>query len=78
VPILFALWWACFVVGALLDRTLTRAFTDDSLHDLYVTNGLSIASELVAIAGAALAILVVRRTTARQETRRVLLGGAGH
>lgn len=77
-PILFALWWACFVVGALLDRTLTRAFTVDSLHDLYVTNGLSIASELVAIAGAALAILVVRRTTARQETRRVLLGGAGH
>lgn len=67
VPTLFGLWWAAWIIGLFLSRAAFRsglsASTAEELQTAAMLDALGFAID---IAGAALAIVVVRRTTARQ------------
>lgn len=74
VPALFAWWWGIFILTGILENAAYRQ--DSAATDL---DGLKLAtitylvSNAVNVVGAVLAILVVSRTTARQEQRYLTL-----
>jgi eukaryotic-like serine/threonine-protein kinase len=69
-PPLYQWWWGFFVVGSLLGNASFRAeLAADDIHGYRRAATVAIASDLVDIVGATLAVLVIRRTTERQEAR---------
>ena len=69
-PTFLGVWWLFWIVGGLLDNVVARtAFSRDTLADIRDADRLEMAASVVSIVGASLAILVVRRLTARQQER---------
>ena len=70
VPALFQWWWAFFLVGTFLENAGLRA--DLNANDLEAYSNLAVldmVTDSIDAVGALLAVLVVRRTTARMEAR---------
>jgi hypothetical protein len=77
VPALYQWWWGFFVVGSLLGNAAFRAdLAADDLDGYRRAAAVTIASNLVDIVGATLAVLVIRRTTDRQEARAARLAAS--
>jgi hypothetical protein len=75
VPPLFAFWWGAFVIGQSLYSGATRlSFRADDLDELRTASSLLTAADVVGVIGGVLALLVVRRMTARQQARAAALG----
>jgi hypothetical protein len=70
VPPLFQWWWAFFLVGNWLDNIALRfdASADD-IDSYRRAAAVTMVADVIDAAGAVLAVLVVRRTTRRQESR---------
>lgn len=69
-PPLYQWWWGFFVVGSLLGNASFRAeLAADDIDGYRRAAAVAIASNLVDIVGAVLCVLVIRRTTTRQEAR---------
>jgi hypothetical protein len=77
VPTVLWFWWAFFIAGWVLAQVASRlSLSGETLEQLRAANGVAMLSDLITIAGAALAIVVVRRVTARQEARAARLRAA--
>jgi len=77
VPALYQWWWGFFVVGSLLGNAAFRAdLAADDLDGYRTAAAASIASNLVDVVGAVLSVLVIRRTTERQEARAARLAAS--
>jgi hypothetical protein len=79
VPTLFLWWWLFFLVGNWLDNIGLRAglgVDTDDLDSYRHAAGVSMVADAIDAAGAVLAVLVVRRTTSRQESRAARLAEA--
>ena len=77
VPAVLWFWWAFFIAGWVLAQVASRlSLSGDTMEQLRAANGVAMLADLVTIAGAALAIVVVRRVTARQEARAARLRAA--
>lgn len=66
VPWFFNVWWATFLVAGVLGR-LSRLDGTESLEETVFSAGVWIATDLVQIVGAVFALIVVHRTTQRQN-----------
>jgi hypothetical protein len=78
VPPLLQWWWGFFLVGNWLDNISLRVdLSGDDLDSYSRAAVVSIIADVLDAAGAVLAILVVRRTTQRQEARAARLRQAG-
>ena len=70
VPALFQWWWAFFLIGTWLENISFRADLNANDLDAYANVAvLDMVTDSVNVIGGVLAILVVRRTTARIEAR---------
>ena len=70
VPGLFQWWWAFYIVGTVLENISFRADLNANDLDAYANvAALDMVVNSVNVVGGVLAILVVRRTTARLEAR---------
>jgi hypothetical protein len=70
VPALYQWWWGFFVVSSLVDNASFRAeLAADDIDGYRRAAAVAIVSNLLDIVAAVLAVLVVRRTTNRQEAR---------
>jgi hypothetical protein len=77
VPALYQWWWGFFVVGSLLGNAAFRAeLAADDIDGYRRAAVVTIASDFVDVVGATLAVLVIRRTTDRQEARAVVLAAS--
>jgi eukaryotic-like serine/threonine-protein kinase len=77
VPALYQWWWGFFVVGSFLGNAAFRAdLAADDIDGYRRAAVVTIASNLVDIVGATLAVLVIRRTTDRQEARAAVLAAS--
>jgi hypothetical protein len=77
VPALYQWWWGFFVAGSLLGNAAFRAdLAADDIDGYRRAAAVTIASDLVDVVGATLAVLVIRRTTARQEARAAVLAAS--
>ena len=75
VPLLIHLWWALFIAGAVVARIVaSRAGNSNSLSEIRTLDRVAAAGQIVTVAGAILAALVVRAMTARAEQRATRLG----
>jgi Domain of unknown function (DUF4328) len=68
VPRFLNLWWGAWIVSTLMGR-VTRVFPNETIEDARRADIWDFATLVVDIIAAGLAILVVRRLTARQMTR---------
>lgn len=75
-PFLLVAWWALYIAGSFADRLSARQPSDTIEHDRLATT-YSLASSLLNIAGALVAVLVVTRVTARQRARAAAVGAPG-
>ena len=74
VPSLFQWWWGLFLVGTWLENIAFRA--DANANDLEAYSNVAVldmVTDSVNVIGGVLAVLVVRRTTKRLETRAALV-----
>jgi hypothetical protein len=70
VPTLFFWWWAFFLVGNWLDNIALRVdVSADDIDSYKRAASVSMVTDVVDAIGGVLAVLVVRRTTRRQESR---------
>jgi len=70
VPNLFLLWWlAWLVMGALYWSALRSSLDAVTIDELLASNALFMVAEIASIVAAALAVVFVQRTTAREEER---------
>ncbi len=70
VPAVYQWSWGFFVVGSFLGNAAFRAdLAADDIDGYRRAAAVTIGSDLVDVVGATLALLVIRRTTARQEAR---------
>ena len=77
VPPLVQWWWGLFLASWWLGSRATLAsLSGDSARSLRSADGYSIASDVLDVAAALLAIALVRAVTARQTARAVARGGA--
>jgi heme/copper-type cytochrome/quinol oxidase subunit 2 len=77
VPDLYQWWWGFFVVGSFLGNAAFRADLAANDIDGYRRAAVvTIASDLVDVVGATLAVLVIRRTTDRLEARAAVLAAS--
>jgi len=79
VPLFLTAWWAGWIAATYLGNLAARAwFGNDSPRDLRAADLLDIASLVLDIGAAVLAIIVVRRLTERQaaHAQRISLAGA--
>jgi hypothetical protein len=77
VPALYQWWWGFFVVGSLLGNAAFRAeLAADDIDGYRRAAVVTIASDLVDVVGATLAVLVIRRTTDRQDARAAVLAAS--
>jgi hypothetical protein len=77
VPALYQWWWGFFVVGSLLGNAAFRAeLAADDIDGYRRAAVVTIASDFVDVVGATLAVLVIRRTTDRQEARAAVLAAS--
>jgi eukaryotic-like serine/threonine-protein kinase len=77
VPALYQWWWGFFVVGSLLGNAAFRAeLAADDIDGYRRAAVMTIASDVVDVVGATLAVLVIRRTTDRQEARAAVLAAS--
>jgi hypothetical protein len=68
VPALLTFWWGLFLLGSWIDQLAARlGFGGDSAGELQDATGAYLAGDSLDLVAAALAILVVRRLTARQQ-----------
>ncbi len=75
VPALLAFWWGGFLLQSVLYNAANRAsLAAGDVDAQLATSGLWIVTETVSALAALLAIVVVRRMTARQEERAATLG----
>ena len=76
VPGFFLLWWLLWVVSSYAGNVALRlAFADDTLEELRSGTIAYLVSDLLDGVVAALAIVVVRMTTSRQEARAAVIAG---
>ena len=76
-PPLYQWWWGFFVVSSLLDNAAFRAdLAADDIDGYRRAAAVAIASDLFDIVAAVLAVLVIRRTTSRQEARAARLAAS--
>jgi eukaryotic-like serine/threonine-protein kinase len=77
VPALYQWWWSFFVVGSLIGNAAFRAeLAADDIDGYRRAAVVTIASDFVDVVGATLAVLVIRRTTDRQEARAAVLAAS--
>jgi hypothetical protein len=77
VSALYQWWWGFFVVGSLLGNAAFRAeLAADDIDGYRRAAVVTIASDFVDVVGATLAVLVIRRTTDRQEARAAVLAAS--
>jgi len=70
VPALFQWWWAFFIISTLIENASFRADVSASDVDTYSTLAVvDMFTDSLNVVAGILAILVVRRTTARMDTR---------
>lgn len=70
VPGLFQLWWAAYLISTFLDNVAARYSLRADDVDGYDAEAVAyMVADTAAILAAVLAVLVIRRTTARQEAR---------
>jgi hypothetical protein len=70
VPALFACWWAAWLVSNFLYNASLRLSLDaEELSELVTANVVTTVADAVSILAGALAFMVVRRTTKRQDAR---------
>jgi uncharacterized protein DUF4328 len=72
VPALLTVWWALYIVSNLVDRISARVPTD-TIEQRRSATGWALAASILTVLAALLAILVVRRLTARQRERAAAL-----
>ncbi len=78
IPLLLGLWWAAWIATNVIGNAVGRAwFGRDTADDIRDAATLDLASSVVDIGAAVLAVLVVRRLTARQAERGNRLAAAG-
>ena len=78
VPRLYGVWWAAFILENWLGNIALRLSRGgDDVGELKRATAFYIFSDAIGIAGALLAARVVRRTTARQESRATRIAAAG-
>jgi hypothetical protein len=71
------LWWACWLVSNFISQIGTRmAFHDDTAEGLHNSTAAYLVGDSIDIVAALLAIVVIRRITARQEERAAKRGPA--
>lgn len=74
VPALLHWWWGAFLFSSWLSNIAGRlALRGDSLSELQAANAAFIVADLTSIPAAILAIVVIGRTTSRQEARAAAL-----
>jgi hypothetical protein len=79
VPLFLGAWWAAWIVSGILGNIVGRLWlSTETAEDLRTAATVDIVTSIVSIVAAVLAIVVVRRLTARQEerTRRVAVDAA--
>jgi len=80
-PTFFWWWWATYVGAQSLDSTAFRIgggwSSPATITDLKTSRGIYFAADVIWVAAGVLAVLVVARTTRRQEERAARLGAAG-
>jgi hypothetical protein len=75
VPPLLMFWWLAFVAGEWLFNVATRlSYQADEVAELKTVTGTFIAGDILWGIAGVLAVVVVHRTTARQEARAAALG----
>jgi Domain of unknown function (DUF4328) len=75
VPGLYLAWWLAYLAMSWLYSTASRlTFNAEEISELRAVNGVYLAADVLGIVAGVLAVLVVRRTTKRQETRAERLG----
>jgi ABC-type Fe3+ transport system permease subunit len=73
-PLLYGVWWFFWVVLNLVYNADLRYYLRaDTLEELQNSARLTLFADLLSVVGGVLALLVVRRTTARQEARAEVL-----
>jgi hypothetical protein len=75
VPKLFAVWWLAFVVAnALYTAAFRLSVRAEELSELKQVTSTYLWADILSVLAAVLAVVVVRRTTARQDERALALG----
>jgi len=78
IPLLLGLWWAAWIATNVIGNAVGRAwFGRDTAEDIRDAATLDLASSVVDIGAAVLAVVVVRRLTARQAARGERLAASG-
>jgi len=78
IPLLMGGWWAAWITTNILGNAVGRAwFGRDTAEDIRAAATLDVASSVIDIGAAVLAVVVVRRLTARQAARRQRLVASG-
>jgi Domain of unknown function (DUF4328) len=75
-PGFLGLWWAVFLLAGVVDRVSSRGYVEaETVEELSSATGVFMLADGLSVVAGVLAILVVRRLTARQElhARRVAL-----
>ena len=74
-PLLFGLWWFAWVVlNFAYNIDFRLSFRAETLDELQTSAAMTTFADAVSVVGALLAIVVVRRTTARQNARAASVG----
>jgi hypothetical protein len=73
VPVLIIGWWACWLIGRVVSTVASRLTNGSDPRTVLVGYWIDVPASLMLIAGAVLAVLVVREATARQDRKNDLI-----
>jgi len=78
IPLLLGFWWGAWIVTNILGNAVGRAWFDTgTAENIRAAARLDLISSVIDIGAAVLAVVVVRRLTARQAARRQRLAASG-